>query len=597
MTPSYINSSLYPVVASVVFGKSEGNVGEPLQAQLLISSCAKKGSSPIKLSQVKLVFEGCLRPVKLQSDQNQDSDTTTRSCISSIPLREPSSVEDSGLQSPTGGLATLVGIADLTIGPSQTKVYNLTCIPRESGEAQVASIAMILEEEKFDLTYVITEQHSRESFWWQETQKGPTRRRIGKDRDTGKCKILPKPPKIRISTPNLRNLYYTNERVALKIGIHNEEDEAVDVSAEVRLFGPQDSTTKLEWLEGDSVNEALGSGMSSPNPGPTHFIKRSVGAMERAADRDLTVVLGDTQEAAKHTLEITALYHLVSDIQTPIVKTITVELSFTRPFEANYEFLPRVHTKPWPNFFAVDDKLAVDDSTAPGGLLQRWCLNSKLVSFAKEPLIIDNMSLKLLSLSGGAVCNIDPETLVSPETPQIAAEELRESNFCLDLQKLTLGDRRPSAVNFALEISWYRASAETNNENDLTTTILEVPRFMVPMGEPRVLASASASTTMSGLYHLEYTIENPSTHFLTFNLIMEASEFFAFSGPKTTVVQLVPLSRHTVRYNLLAAKRGLWVQPQLVVVDTYFNKTLRVLPTGDMRSDKKGILMWVDAED
>ena len=187
--------------------------------------------------------------------------------------------------------------------------------------------------------------------------------------------------------------------------------------------------------------------------------------MERAVDRDLTVVLGDTQEAAKHTLEITALYHLVSDIQTPIVKTITVELSFTRPFEANYEFLPRVHAQPWPNFFAVDDKLAAEDSSAtPGGLLQRWCLNSKLVSFAKEPLIIDSMSLKLLSLSGGAVCNIDPETLVSPETPQIAAEELRESNFCLDLQKLTLGDRRPSAVNFALEISWRRASAVVANE-------------------------------------------------------------------------------------------------------------------------------------
>jgi hypothetical protein len=79
--------------------------------------------------------------------------------------------------------------------------------------------------------------------------------------------------------------------------------------------------------------------------------------------------------------------------------------------------------------------------------------------------------------------------------------------------------------------------------------------------------------------------------------MMEASEHFAFSGSKTTVVQLVPLSRHTVRYNILPAKRGLWIQPQLVVVDTYFNKSLRVLPTGEMRADKKGILVWVDADD
>jgi hypothetical protein len=269
-----------------------------------------------------------------------------------------------------------------------------------------------------------------------------------------------------------------------------------------------------------------------------------------------------------------------------------------RPFEANYEFLPRVHPQPWPNFFSVDEELLEKDSeSTPGGLSQRWCLNSKVVSFALEPLVIEKMSLKLLSVGGGSMCNVEPEVLVSPETPHIAPEELRESNFLLDIQKMTLGDRLPTPLNFALEIDWRRRSSDDETSNDVTTSILEIPRFVVPMGEPRVLSSASPSSTLPGLIHLEYTLENPSTHFLTFNLMMEASEHFAFSGPKTTVVQLVPLSRHTVRYNILAAKRGLWIQPQLVIVDTYFNKTLRVLPTGEMRADKKGILVWVDAED
>jgi hypothetical protein len=201
----------------------------------------------------------------------------------------------------------------------------------------------------------------------------------------------------------------------------------------------------------------------------------------------------------------------------------------------------------------------------------------------------------LLGISGGAVCNIEPETLVSPATSQLAPEEMRESNFCFDIQKFILGDRRASVLNLSLEIHWHRQTSD--NESTVTTSILEIPRFVIPMGEPRVLASSSVSDTMSGLIYLEYTLENPSTHFLTFNLMMEASEQFAFSGPKTTVVQLVPLSRHTVRYNLLPAARGLWIQPQLVVVDSYFNKTLRVLPTGEMRSDKKGILVWVDADD
>ncbi|KAJ5698445.1 hypothetical protein N7462_000450 [Penicillium macrosclerotiorum] len=590
------------LTSSIVFEKSEGNVGEPLKAQLTISSHAQPNSAPIRLSEVKLVFEGCLRPVKLQSDQDQNADTTTPCCLSSISLREPSSVGDSSIQSPTGGLATLVGVADLSIGPSQTKIYNLICTPREAGEAQLASITMLVEEEKFDLTYVITAHGLQDSYWWQKTPKGPSRRRVGKDRETGRCKIMPKPPKIRISTPNLIETCYVNERVALKIKIHNEEDEAADVSAEIRLFGSPESTTTLQWLDGHGDEDPLESGTSSPTEGPSHFLKRTVGVMDSASEKELTVVLAETQDAAKYTLEVSTVYHLVSDVQTPISKTITVNLSFIRPFEANYDFMPRIHPLPWPNFFSVsDDLISEDHSAKPGGLFQRWCLNSKVVSFALEPLVIDRMALKLLSVSDGTTCNLEPEYLVSPDTPHIGPEELRESNFVLDIQKLILGDRRPTALNLALEISWHRlpsgSTSSTHAETDITTTILEIPRFVVPMGEPRVLASASASTALSGLIHLEYTLENPSTHFLTFNLMMEASEHFAFSGPKTTVVQLVPLSRHVVRYNILAAKRGLWIQPQLVVVDTYFNKTLRVLPTGEMRADKKGILVWVDADD
>jgi hypothetical protein len=38
---------------------------------------------------------------------------------------------------------------------SQTKVFDLTCVPREAGEARVASITMLIEEEQFDLGYAI----------------------------------------------------------------------------------------------------------------------------------------------------------------------------------------------------------------------------------------------------------------------------------------------------------------------------------------------------------------------------------------------------------------------------------------------------------
>ncbi|OJJ49544.1 hypothetical protein ASPZODRAFT_12675 [Penicilliopsis zonata CBS 506.65] len=590
------------LTASLVFEKAEGNVGEPLQVQLVVSSNAHSLSGPISLSEIKIVFEGCLRPVKLQSDHNAEPDTTSATRIASLQLREQSSSDSSSLQSPTSGLMPLVGLADLTISPSQTKVFDLTCIPRESGEARVASITLLMEEDEFDLAYAITTQEQYKPSWWQQTSKGPARRRVGMTRDPRRCKILPKPPKIRITTPNLRGNYYTNEQVALRIMIQNEEEETVDVSAEIRLFGRPDSAAKIQWPDelpgGAEPSDPADTAGSSPTEGASHFLKRSIGVMNSSATQELVVILRDTNEASDFELEVSALYNLVSDAQTPIVKVVTVELTFIRPFEANYEFLPRIHPEPWPDFFHFSDYLIADEAREkPDGLQQRWCLNSKVVSFAKESLIIEKISLVLLNLSGGAVSTIGSESIVGREpSSELAPEGLRDSNFDLDIQKLRLADRRPTSLDLELDIQW-RRPGDSNSPESLTTTTLAIPRFLAPMGEPRVLASSKPSPSLSGLIHIDYTIENPSLHFLTFNLTMEASEQFAFSGPKSTVVKLVPLSRHTVRYNLLAFGRGLWIQPQLVVVDAYFNKTLRVLPTEEMRSDKKGILVWVDADD
>ena len=466
----------------------------------------------------------------------------------------------------------------------------------------MASITLLIEENKFDLTCAMTDLTQRESFWWKQTNNCVARRRVGKSRDTGRCRIKPKPPKIRITTPNLMDTYYTNERIVLKVGIHNEEDEAAEVTAEARLFGRPESAAKVLWLDEEGSPGIQGSERSTPVEGISHFIKRPLGVLETSSHRELEIVLTDTHDASDYELEISSVYNLISDTQTPIIATLRVKIPIIRPFEANYEFMPRLHPQPWPDFFTVDDALLGNDSTPKiGGLQQRWCLNSKVVSFALTPLVIEKISLVLVGVGGGATCHIGPEAIVSPGGPEIKLEELRESNFVVDIHKEILGDRRPTALNLALEIQWRRSATDESDSalssNGTTISTLAVPRFVVPGGEPRVLASAMASQIRFGLIHLDYTIENPSMHFLTFNLTMEASENFAFSGPKTLVVQLVPLSRHTVRYNLLASKRGLWIQPQLIVVDTYFNKTLRVLPTEDMRSDKKGPLIWVDADD
>ena len=85
-------------------------------------------------------------------------------------------------------------------------------------------------------------------------------------------------------------------------------------------------------------------------------------------------------------------------------------------------------------------------------------------------------------------------------------------------------------------------------------------------------------------------------HFLTFELNMEASEEFGFSGPKLRTLNLLPMSRQSARYNLLPLVRGAWITPNLKVLDRYFNKTLKVQATEGLRVDKKGVSIWVPGD-
>ncbi|KAG5293500.1 hypothetical protein I7I50_03927 [Histoplasma capsulatum G186AR] len=601
------------LAASFVFAKSEGNVGEPLQSQLVIRSCAHAGSSPIRLTEVRVAFEGNIRPIKLLASENESSSSSSGCEIVPVSLQDSVNLEASTVQSPAAGLPLMVGVTNLSFGPKQTRAFNLVLVPREPGEAQVASITLRIEQENFDLSCVISEQNRDESVWWRMGKQGPISRRTGKDRDTSVSRILPKPPKVRISTPRSRNHYYTDEKVMLDVQIDNDEDDAAEVDVEIKLFGYTETSATFSWINetaSDSIaaEDASPSSLNTPIEGggsSTLSKRRTVGTLARGASRTLSILFTNTTLPLDYEVEISAFYHLVSDVETKIFKTVSLDLSFIRPFEANYEFLPRIHPAPWPDFFHYDDSPSEDNEEQEqkhNGLQQLWCLNSKIVSFALEPLTIEEVNVSLLGITAGNVCRIGTETLKSPEAPTIGPEGLRESEFTMEIQRLALNNRQPSTLNLALDIRWRRPDDDDNNDqqssssSQSTISTLPIPRFLVPLVEPRVLAHATPSATLPGFLHLDYTLENPSMHFLTFNITMEASDQFAFHGPKATTLQLVPLSRHTVRYNLLANVRGKWIQPQLVVVDSYFNKTLRVLPTEGMMGDKKGILVWVDAD-
>ncbi|KAI5301496.1 hypothetical protein KEM56_001658, partial [Ascosphaera pollenicola] len=594
--------------ASVVFAKAEGHVGEPLQMQFVVSSSASPKSSPISLSEVKIVFEGSIRPIKLEFDPEHTAERTELCEIVQIPLKESimtatSSNAGSGSHGLNIGLKSMIGVTNLTFAPGQIRAFNLSSLPREAGEARPASISLIYDDPLFNIDLVVMNQLYCNDTWWKRGVNGIYPVKIGKGRNPTVVRILPKPPKVRLTIPSLRKQYYTDEQIELKVKVENAEETVADITLELRLLDTSETSIEACWADGTDREPIVSKETQESQLVDTSrpaVCRRSIGAIHPSENRTFGVFFTNTNDAADHEIEIAAFYHLESDPETVIFTTCRVELSLTRPFEANYELMARLDSEPWLSFFSWNATSADDEDDVRlknAGLRQRWCLNVKMVSFAMEPLIIEEVRVNQLGMANGCLCNIGPEDIVQgPYRNEIHPEELRVSEFDVEIQRMALDDRRTACLNLALDIRWRRREDLADSSPSLTTTTLAMPRFLIPLGEPRVLASAIQSVDVPSLVHLTYTFENPSMHYLTFSITMEANDQFVFSGPKKLALQLVPQSRGRVHYNLLANTQdaGQWIQPNLLVVDSYFNKTLNVLATEKMRTDKNGVLIWVD---
>jgi trafficking protein particle complex subunit 11 len=599
-TPSVVmksEDSLSPVWASLNFATADGNVGEPLKAQLVLVSTAHRQSEAIHLSEVKIVFEGGLRTVRLMSKDSETSAQAQSIIISDLRLRESSSsTRGSTLLSPTSGHGSLVGMADIVIQPGQRKVFDMTCIPREAGDVKVASISLLCESHAFSLTYVINQYFITNARWWSCHGAQPNSRQLRRDGDPSTVRILSKPPKVRIELPNLKQMYYTNENIYLAVVIQNEESQTADVAIKARLLSPSRHDAGIRWddmTESDSF-DSQSKEKDVPSKEFLSLPYRSVGSITGGGSHRVTFVMDGDVDGMQHELELTARYHLIDDPETLLSKDITVGLPVSRPFEANYDFLPRLDSTSWPSFF--------DPLTTATGLSQRFSLVTKIACFVSEPVIIEDVSVSTQSIFGNAICNIsNEETLnvnhtswhANEDDATIPPEGLRESSFDLLVRKNALGDAHSVGLDLALVVQWRRSL-----EEDLVISTLDIPRYVIPMSEPRVLLSKRLEATKNqpGLMHVQYTIENPSMHYLTFNLTMESSDEFAFSGPKSASFSLVPISRHTVDYRILARQGARWIRVSLGVLDAYYSKALRVSPASEgVKSDgKRGLLVWVD---
>lgn len=602
------------ISSSFVFRTKESKAGDYCKAQLALTSHAMPGSSPIRLSSVRVDFQTGLKPITVDhasSETGDEASTSRKTQLAEIILEEAFTKSDSG----SDVASQFSGACDLTLAAGQTRVLEMAIPLREPGEAGVSSVGMHYESEAFDLQHTrVFKETDPVTGWYVRGDDKPHALRA----HARTLRIHPRPPKLQMTLLDPSTQFYTDETIRIDVEMRNDEDEAALVKLGTQLKGEAVPSFTLQVGEEEVAGTAAEVDEEDIQAKSAAVV--TMGAIASGATAKFRLTISPTSTSTTLDLLLRATYHLESDAATTILQVLSVPLNIVGPFEANYDLVPRLHPDPWPSLFDCDGipipSTEDDEATAvrPKGLAQQWCLLCHYASFASEDLVVVGMETQVVSCTGAVQCHVLPRPEEgtkgddsSDNTITVSPKTMYEAQFDLVAQKLSLDDRQPVTLDLAFIIKWRRqrktaaaAAAEPSPEDEVNTTLMPVGQYLVLGSEPRVLATATmdplSATASSRLLHLDLTIENPSSHFLTFGLTMDPSDSFGFSGPKHTTVHLLPVSRRSIRYRLLPFVSGDYVRPGIVVRDKYFQKVLRIIPTEAMKIDKDGLLVWVPEE-
>jgi len=561
------------ISATYAFEFSEGKVGELCSSQFSVKSSAMPTAMPVTMAEVRLNFEGSLKPLVLRHQPAADERTENVGSTSLTKVLLSEIIQD--------GKASLLGETSLTFRPGQTTVFEFNTALREAGDGTAVSVTFIMNTDLFDLEYTHKfEPTTTPDVWWGANS---VKKRIVR-LNSAAITVLPKPPKLELRFLGLQEQYYTNEAIILQLEVVNGEDADAIVHLDIRILGDGAPAVELKVPASNDTEE----GENGSDLGT------SLGTVACAASTTIEISIPSVDLPAVYDISMKATYSLVSDLETSIYRSMAMQLEVTSPFEANYDFSPRIHADMWPSLFTHVEGEDVGTEVQAHGLAQKWCLTARYASFAADDLIVEDVDVQILGMNGGIQSYTNKLTTIPEDGLKVPPKSLEEAQFEVFTQKISLDDRGTATLDVSLAIKWRRDREDTA----VNTTILGVPRLLVASTEPRVLAAVSYSTKIPSMIHFDVMIENPSNHFLTFGITMEPSEKFAFSGVKQSTLQLVPLSRKTMRFRLLPSVRGEWIGPvHCVIRDRYFQKVLKIAPTEGMRVDKEGILIWVPPED
>ncbi|CAK4033998.1 Hypothetical predicted protein [Lecanosticta acicola] len=551
---------LSPITAGFAFRERESHVGESFEFQLHLTYDTFQAAGPVPISRASFRLGG--KAIVVHHEAGDSS--AELSALSQARERDDGSFEAS---------------ANLTLQPARRRIVGLRMVLREAQLFDLANLTIEIQTPKFNLTHEFDDDAVRSIPRWYVEKDGEAESFLLPHFNTKSVNVLPKPPKMQVHVHGLRKQFYTDERIHVDIELINEEVEAVHATVAPKIIGSSGETIDFRWASrGDTE---------------TVWPIECMGASAREKGQ---LLIQAPSEASTFTLTLDLRYTLASDTSTPLAKTVAIPLAFTPSFEAKFTFAPRLHPESWPSYFDPSSEGTAEDSD---GIAQLWKLGAQITCLASESLKVEKLELQEHEVHGDASCTI-PEPINESEHA-LGTNEKSVTPFELSTRKFSLDDRRPSYLDLSLLVTWSHDTG--SGDSTSTTTAIAVPRLTIPTSEPRVLCTSSNPTT-NGIT-ISYHLENPSVHFLTFALTMEASEDFAFSGPKYRSLSLAPLSRHAVEYRLLVhgdtsegVGGGVWVYPNLQVVDSYYQKNLRVHAGGKgVRSESVGsgreIGVWI----
>lgn len=564
---------LSPISISFAFANRQAFAGEPLNCQLRLTSNIRHSTMPFALSTFKLAIDG-IRPIVISHDEGASVRRATSISLDTSDDR-------------------LSASANLTTNSRETRVFNFTLTFREAQAVKLQEAIISLVTEKFSIHHSFKDETLLQTpVWLAELDDQLVPNSLYRDESTF-VDVLPKPPKIQVLLHGLHQQYYIGEQVNLQLEIVNGEADAVKGTIGQAVVAQDDIILHSQF---GSYEGPPGNGRGPVSDAAA--ARLDFDGLKPSDVKKIGLSIDAPMEPLLHTLTVDVDYTLASEPETPLKKSVVVELIYVAPFEAKFNFGPLVHTDPWPSYF--DPALLSSSDELPSGIPQRWRLGSQVTSVASDNITVqsaemvvdhvnDDAEFKVLGSSEDKVHTVEPNAKF-------------DRSFQVSTQKLSLDDRRPTILELSLAITWKRTADST-----LCTTKVPVPRLNIPSSEPRVLCVASQSEDDMSDMVLKYYLENSSMHYLTFAVTMEANDDFAFQGPKHTTLSLVPFSRHELTYNLLVngsreeagqqGEPGRWVWPVLQVVDMYYQKTLRVLAAGPgVRVDpQRGIGVWVPA--